>query len=105
MDRPIVFTLVLVAALSAFAIGRFSGSGNRPPVVVQTGFPVPAASIDLKCGDTKYTVSTGNTQGECQTGSTPAQNAVCSDGKGNSSEVSCGHGCMNSKGAGSCTIK
>jgi hypothetical protein len=43
------------------------------------------ASIDLKCGDTTYTVSTGNDQGNCATGAN-GQVATCTDGKGNNAE-------------------
>lgn len=103
MTRPVVSVVLIAVAIVFFAIGHFSGV-HRPPVWPRVP-TVIGASIDLKCGDTTYTVSTGNSQGNCSTGSTPAQNATCSDGKGNGAEVSCGHGCMNSSGAGSCSVK
>jgi hypothetical protein len=70
---------------------------------------VPTASLDLECDDGKtYTVSTGNSKGEC----TPyieadGSTAVFCDDKNYKGEQSwakaeCGGGCVGSGGSGSC---
>jgi hypothetical protein len=65
---------------------------------------VSYATISLVCGATKYTVSTGNNKGNCQTGGN-GNNAICDDGKGNSGKVQCDGGCQSSAGSGSCTAQ
>jgi len=105
MNRTAVAGAFVAVAIVAAVIGRYSGT-NRPPVVGPKGPIAVGATIDLKCGDRTYTVSTGNSQGDCTAGpTTPAGQATCTDGKGNAAEVSCAHGCMNSHGSGSCSIK
>jgi len=81
-----------MAGLLGLAIGWYVGG--------KTG--VIYASIDLSCGDKTYTVSTGNKNGECKSS---GQNAVCGDSAGNSTEVSCASGCINSSGSASCSVK
>jgi hypothetical protein len=103
MSRTVVSVVLVAVAIVFFAIGRYSGV-HRPPFMWPRGPTVIGASIDLKCGDTTYTVSTGNDQGDCKTGEPPTT-AGCSDGKGNGAEVSCLSGCTNSSGSGSCTVK
>jgi hypothetical protein len=99
MSRPVVSIVLIAVAIAFFAIGRYSG-GHRPPVWPR-GPTVIGASIDLKCGDTKYTVSTGTDHGNC---STQGQTATCDD-KGGHAEASCASGCISSNGAGSCSVK
>jgi hypothetical protein len=103
MNTPQVLVVAGAVVISALFIGRYTG-GNRHVVVGPVGPSIIGASIDLQCGNTKYTVSTGNNQGECKTGAKPG-NAVCSDLNGNEAEVSCADGCVSSKGSGSCAIK
>ena len=90
MNRDLI--AAVMAGLIGLAIGWFVGG--------QMG--VIYASIDLSCGDKTYTVSTGNNKGECKSS---GQNAVCADNAGNSTEVSCASGCINSKGSASCSVK
>jgi hypothetical protein len=68
----------------------------------QTG--VAYASVDLKCGDTTYTVSTGNNRGSCTSGGN-GQYASCDDGNGSGAIAYCTSGCASSSGSGSCTAK
>jgi|SRR5215467_3640467 len=95
------FLAALIAGLVGLAVGLVAGwygSGQSG----QSG--VAYASIDLSCGDKTYTVSTGNKQGECQSGGT-GNNALCDDGHGNKAEVNCSTGCKSSFGSGSCSVK
>jgi hypothetical protein len=68
--------------------------------------PAVFASVDLVCGGTTYTVSTGNSNkgAECQTGGN-GNNALCDDGQGNKAEVNCSYGCKSAGGSGSCKVK
>jgi hypothetical protein len=68
--------------------------------------PAVFASVDLVCGGSTYTVSTGNGNkgAECKTGGN-GNNAICDDGQGNGAEVNCSSGCSSSKGSGSCKVK
>jgi hypothetical protein len=102
MSRPIVSVVLIAVAIVFFVFGRYSGV-HQPPVGPRDPIAV-GASLDLKCGDTNYTVSTGNKGGECASGGN-GNNAMCDDGKGNTAEVNCSSGCKSSKGSGSCTIK
>jgi hypothetical protein len=59
----------------------------------------------MKCGKTKYTVGTGNSQGSCVTNATPttpATSVKCDDGRGNTSEATCLSGCIRTNGSGDC---
>jgi hypothetical protein len=94
MNRDI--WIALIAALVGLGVGLVAGWYGG-----QTG--VAYASIDLTCGDKTYTVSTGNKQGECQSGGA-GNNAICTD-NGNKAEVNCTAGCKSSHGSGSCTVK
>jgi hypothetical protein len=97
ISSPVVSVVLIAVAIVFFAIGRYSG--GRPPVHVWPRGPIAiGASIDLKCGDTTYTVSTGDNQGECKTGP-GAQNATCGS-KGGGAKASCASGCMSSSGSG-----
>ncbi|MBX6324235.1 MAG: hypothetical protein IRY94_20675, partial [Rhodospirillaceae bacterium] len=70
------------------------------------GSTVVYAAIDLKCGDSTITVSTGNKKGSCgQTTVGGADYTKCSDGKGNYAYANCAEGCTQSGGSGSCTMK
>ena len=101
ISRPAVSIVLDAVAIVFFAIGRYSG--GRPPVVVWPRGPIAiGASLDLKCGGTTYTVSTGDNKGQCKTGP-GAQNATCGDG--GTAEASCASGCISSSGSGSCTVK
>ncbi len=68
--------------------------------------PAVFASVDLVCGGTTYTVSTGNSNkgAECQAGGN-GNNALCDDGQGNKAEVNCSSGCKSAAGSGSCKVK
>jgi hypothetical protein len=102
MNRLVVSVVLIAVAIVFFAMGRYSGV-HQPPVGPRGPIAV-GASIDIKCGDTKITVSTGNNKGECETGGgPPANNAGCTDGK-NSASASCVSGCNQSAGSGSCKI-
>ena len=103
MSRPIVSVVLIAVAIVFFVLGRNSGVHQPPPVGPRDPIAV-GASIDVKCGDTKYTVSTGNNRGDCASNGN-GNSAVCDDGKGNSAEVTCANGCTKTKGSGSCTIK
>ena len=91
-----VMIAIAVLALGACTSRTIGGS------TVYVGPAVVFATIDLSCGDKTYTVSTGNNKGECKSS---GQNAVCGDSTGNSTEVSCASGCINSNGSASCSIK
>lgn len=99
ISRPVVSALLIAVAIVFFAIGHYSGV-HRPHVFPR-GPTVIGASIDLKCGDTKYTVSTGTDHGNC---STQGQTATCDD-KGGHAEASCASGCIQSNGGDSCSVK
>lgn len=61
------------------------------------------ASIDLKCGDKIYHLSTGTKGGTCAQ-SVTNKDAVCSDTDVSSSaKASCSEGCIKTTGAGSCS--
>jgi len=90
MNRAIL--AAVATGLLGLAVGWYVGG--------KTGFAY--ASIDLSCGDKTYTVSTGNNKGECKSS---GQNAVCGDTSGNTTEVSCASGCINSNGSATCSVK
>lgn len=101
MNSTLLRSTAAAVGISAFALGactpRMLGS-----TTTYVG-PTPVyATIDLSCGDKTYTVSTGNNKGECKSS---GQNAVCGDTSGNSTEVSCASGCINSSGSASCSVK
>jgi hypothetical protein len=82
MSRPVVSVVLLAVAIVFFIIGRYSGLRHSPLVV--SGPAVEGASIDLVCGSTKYTVSTGTGGGTC----TKVQaSASCSDDGGGRSQT------------------
>jgi len=101
MGQPISWINVGTLAITVVAISACSARmmGERTTYLGPT--PV-YATIDLSCGDKTYTVSTGNNKGECKSS---GQNAVCGDTGGNSTEVSCASGCINSSGSASCQVK
>lgn len=70
------------------------------------------SSIDMKCGSTTYTLSTGTTGGSCSTqkdASGHTTSGSCSDGNNTSSADCSGNGgsgqCSSTSGNGSCSIK
>ena len=68
------------------------------------GTGVAYASLDIACGDKIYTVTTGNNKGECAS-SGNGNHAMCEDGEGNSTKMTCANGCGGSTGKGRCEIK
>ncbi|MCB1876941.1 MAG: hypothetical protein KDH88_13290 [Chromatiales bacterium] len=62
------------------------------------------ARFDLECGSKTYTLSTGNSRGECRKAS-DGKYVLCSDGAGNEARANCEGGCVTTKGAGSCSVK
>lgn len=101
----ISFSLALVSvfATSCRCPAPSGGGGGEPTIVY--------ASISVRCGGDVYTVSTGNTAStaDCETTEGPSgTGAVCTDKKGNGASMSCVGGvgkCLESSGAGSCSIK
>jgi hypothetical protein len=70
---------------------------------------VAYATTSIKCGDTIYQVSTGNSSGICSNlqdvgGGNKTTGVTCGDGSGNTSSATCDGGCGTTKGSGSCTI-
>ena len=90
--------LLAVAALSCAALPAIAAAPTssiaKPP-------PVSKSTIEKKCGDTTYILSTGTKKGMCGTGVSIGE---CKDG-GNSARATCSKGCESSTGAGSCTTK
>jgi len=90
--------VAVLVVLFAFYVGfKVGGRGTFGTGGTKTAY----ASLDLNCGGTTYTVSTGTSGGECKSS---GQNAVCGDG-GNTTEVSCASGCIDANGSASCSIK
>ncbi len=84
--------------------GEVPGGQYVAPPIGPTSVP---ATISLDCGGKKYTVSTGTNKGNCET-AIDGKSATCNDGgypSGNTSQASCASGCIQSTGAGSCTMK
>jgi len=71
------------------------GGGSAPGVIY--------ASMDISCGDTTYTISTGDNKGECKK-SASGETGICGS-PGNEAFVSCASGCIETKGSGSCSKK
>lgn len=68
------------------------------------------ATTSIKCGNTIYEVSTGNSAGNCSVAGPeggPRESAGCNDAPsgGNSASANCQTGCGATTGSGSCTIK
>lgn len=66
------------------------------------------ATTSIECGGKTYEVTTGNKEGSCSLmgPSDGKYNQVtCTDGRGNTAEASCQHGCGGAAGSGSCTVK
>jgi len=118
--RKVALGLVVLfsagAITTATAVGqqrpRTPGIGQTVPpdagVAVDRNAPVVFATTSVKCGDTIYEVSTGNTAGNCGTAvneSGQTTGATCEDRRGNGASASCQGGCGTSSGSGSCTIK
>jgi hypothetical protein len=99
--------LLLVVVLSTVSCCRRPAptSSDCPPSAPGIVF----ASISVRCGQDIYTVSTGNTSGECEATEGPSGNGLsCDDKRGNGASMACVGGvgkCLESSGAGSCTIK
>lgn len=77
---------------------RISIFTSRPP-------PPSKATLDVKCGDDTYTISTGNDAGSCGAtapGKGGGGGGSCSDGT-NGASANCDTGCVSSAGSGSCT--
>lgn len=96
----------LIAAAALLVIGGSAAAAPKQqaqgPATIANPVRVTKASIEYKCGDTTYKLSTGNGKGICGVGGTVAE---CNDSKGNSSRVQCDVGCKNTKGSGTCEIK
>jgi hypothetical protein len=98
----------LIAAAVLLAVG---GSAVAAPKQQQIQGPAKvanpvrggtSASIEYKCGNTTYKLSTGNKKGICGVGASVAE---CTDSNGNFSRVECDVGCKNTKGSGTCETK
>lgn len=68
------------------------------------------ATTSIKCGNTIYEVSTGNSAGNCSVAGPeggPRESAGCNDAPsgGNTASANCQTGCGATTGSGSCTIK
>ena len=89
--------IFMMAALALTSVGA-----HAAPTIDKLTMPkrYNKASIDSLCGTIKYSLSTGTGGGICGSGKTVAE---CTDGKGNSSNVTCSTGC-SAKGKGSCKI-
>lgn len=99
---------VMVADTAFRKLGTLQGTvvipldGTLSPDI---GGVVVYKSTTVKCGDTNYTVSTGNSGGKCGVVDVGGKKFTrCTDGKGNYAYANCG-GCDQSGGTGSCTIK
>src|SRR5260370_3323456 len=82
----------VVAGVLGLAIGWYGGA--------DLGFAY--ATISLSCGGKTYTLSTGNSKGNCQNNGTLS---LGTDGGGNEARASCEAGRQSSSGSGSCTAK
>jgi hypothetical protein len=98
--------LILVAAI--VGCDRTATTAGDSPSC-GSGSGVIYASLSIRCGGDIYTVSTGNNAGECETTEgTSGTGVVCTDKKGNGASMGCVAGvgkCLESSGAGSCSIK
>lgn len=110
-DEPMKMTsscTVLALALLTSACGGSCPKGGDEPAT-QPIF----AGIGVKCGKTKYALTTGNENGNCKVFTDDNGNTkggACLDGKGNGASVTCdGNGgdgrCVASTGSGDCQIK
>lgn len=99
-------TVLALAMLTSACGGSCPKDGDEPTRPIFAG-------IGVKCGKTKYALTTGNENGNCKVftddnGNT--EGGACLDGKGNGASVTCeGNGgdgrCVASTGSGDCQIK
>jgi hypothetical protein len=114
----------LQSAVSLMALALCSCAQPQPPTTSRpirtleqliaelppggTKTTVVYASIDLSCGGKTYTVKTGTDGGICTVDTYPNSKnntATCSDGTKGGGGANCTDGCVQSEGAGSCSVK
>lgn len=107
MHRRLSHGVIAFALLASGCGGSCPKGGDEP--ATQPIF----AGVGVKCGKTKYALTTGNENGSCKVFSDDNGNTkggACLDGHGNGSSVTCdgnggeGH-CVASTGSGDCQIK
>lgn len=103
---PVIVAAIVILCSASFLLGE---RVRTPPQPNPPG-ALPA-SLSVDCRDKEYRVSTGNDSGTCKTlknESGDVMGAVCTDNKGNSSDMTCKNGkgrCDETKGSGSCDIE
>ena len=106
--KPAIFlSLVLTAAIPHAGFAEPKITPNVPGTLKNRP-TVSFAGTTLQCGDKNYHVTTGTKTGSCSNIMSPDGlkkiGVACKDTQGNYSGASCTEGCLNSTGAGDCTI-
>lgn len=110
---PVTVAFLLSAALVASLPGaslaapkRTIGTAGAAKVLANPG--VSYAGTTLECGNKSYHVTTGSKAGKCESilspDGTKKIGVACKDSSGNYGGASCTEGCLNSSGAGDCTL-
>lgn len=101
MCKAVIVAAFLASGFPAFAAPAAAPPAAAPKPKISTPPPVSKSSIEKKCGNTTYVLSTGTNGGRCGTGVSIGE---CKDG-GNTARATCSNGCESSTGAGSCSTK
>jgi hypothetical protein len=103
-------SVALVASLPGASIAgqkKIVGTAGAAKVLLEPR--VSYAGTTLECGNKSYHVTTGSKAGKCESimsaDGTKKLGVACKDGGGNYGGATCGEGCLNSSGAGDCTLK
>lgn len=110
VNRTIGVVASSVEASQPFS--RVSFPSRNDAFLLDRGPRAVFATLDVKCGKTTYTVSTGSNDGFCNTTTKNGKTTGggCADSKGNDAFVDCdfnkGEGvCDRVNGSGSCSMK